>query len=99
VNRLLEPSLTSLESVSEDYSSAFPLGFRTRSEGLTRKTSVADAPLTPLGRQQSAELDKDTQEIQRTAQLLVSSALRRPLSTMVIGYPSCVSAISRAYCL
>lgn len=49
---------------------------------------VRDAPLTVLGRQQSAafrEATKDT--IQKTAELLVSSPMRRPLSTMVIGYP------------
>lgn len=54
-----------------------------------RELSVAvpDAPLTQLGRQQSEELYKATKDnIQKTAELLVSSALRRPLSTMVIGY-------------
>lgn len=50
-------------------------------------TVVHDAPLTSLGRQQSAALYEATKNgIQRTAELLVSSALRRPMSTMVIGY-------------
>ena len=52
-----------------------------------RYVTVPDAPLTPLGREQSAELYETTKDtIQQTAELLVSSALRRPLSTMVIGY-------------
>ena len=49
--------------------------------------TVPDAALTPLGRQQSTELYEDTKDtIQKTAELIVSSALRRPMSTMVIGY-------------
>lgn len=49
--------------------------------------TVRDAPLTPLGREQSAELYEVTKEtIQQSAELLVSSAMRRPMSTMVIGY-------------
>jgi len=49
--------------------------------------SIPDAPLTQLGRQQSEELYKATKDtIQKSAELLVSSALRRPLSTMVIGF-------------
>ena len=49
--------------------------------------TVPDAPLTILGRQQAAALYDATKDtIQKTAELLVSSALRRPLSTMVIGY-------------
>jgi broad specificity phosphatase PhoE len=54
---------------------------------MIESTSVPDAPLTKLGREQSVELSKDTQEIQKTAELLVSSALRRPLQTMILGYP------------
>ncbi|GJE83958.1 phosphoglycerate mutase-like protein [Phanerochaete sordida] len=49
--------------------------------------SIPDAPLTQLGRQQSEELYKATKDnIQQSAELLVSSALKRPLSTMIIGY-------------
>jgi len=49
--------------------------------------SIPDAPLTALGREQSLGLYHDTKDtIQKTAELLVSSALRRPLSTMLIGY-------------
>ncbi|KAI0337582.1 phosphoglycerate mutase-like protein [Trametopsis cervina] len=48
---------------------------------------IHDAPLTPLGRQQSLRLYQDTRHtIQKTAELLVTSPLRRPLSTTVIGY-------------
>ncbi|CAL1714183.1 unnamed protein product [Somion occarium] len=54
----------------------------------TAAFSFRDAPLTALGRQQSAALHEATKDnIQWTAELLVSSALRRPLSTTVIGYP------------
>ncbi|KAI0079362.1 phosphoglycerate mutase-like protein [Panus rudis PR-1116 ss-1] len=50
--------------------------------------SIRDAPLTALGRQQAAALHEATKDnIQKTAELLVSSAMRRPLSTMLIGYP------------
>ena len=49
--------------------------------------SSCDAPLTQLGRQQSEELYKATKDtIQHSAELLVSSALKRPMSTMIIGY-------------
>jgi len=50
--------------------------------------TILDAPLTDLGRQQSRELhgiSRDT--FQQTAELLVSSCMRRPLETMLIGYP------------
>ncbi|KAI0759910.1 phosphoglycerate mutase-like protein [Irpex lacteus] len=49
--------------------------------------TIRDAPLTALGRQQSADLYEETKDtIQKTAELLVSSALRRPMQTMIIGY-------------
>ncbi|BGP35702.1 hypothetical protein JCM10296v2_007554 [Rhodotorula toruloides] len=49
--------------------------------------TIRDAPLTKLGRQQSAELHEDTEEhFQRDAELLVSSPLRRPMQTMIVGY-------------
>ncbi|WWC89077.1 uncharacterized protein L201_003995 [Kwoniella dendrophila CBS 6074] len=49
--------------------------------------TIADAPLTDLGKTQSKELynlSKNT--FQKTAELLVSSPLRRPMETMLIGY-------------
>lgn len=53
----------------------------------TNTNLVPDAVLTPLGRQQSVALYEETKgTIQKTAELIVSSPLRRPLSTMVIGY-------------
>ena len=55
----------------------------------TRSSSscaVRDAPLTFHGRQQSAALNQSTKDtIQATADLLVTSGLRRTLSTTVIG--------------
>jgi len=50
---------------------------------------IPDAPLTKLGREQSAELNKITANtIQRTADLLVSSPLRRTLQTTIVGFPA-----------
>ncbi|PCH41665.1 phosphoglycerate mutase-like protein [Wolfiporia cocos MD-104 SS10] len=49
--------------------------------------SIPDAPLTALGRQQSAKLHEDTKDtFQQSAELLVTSGLRRTLSTAIIGY-------------
>ncbi len=60
----------------------------------THRNPVPDAPLTALGRQQSAELYESTKgTIQMTADLLVSSALRRPLSTMIIGYADLIKKL------
>ncbi|WWC61930.1 uncharacterized protein I303_104516 [Kwoniella dejecticola CBS 10117] len=50
--------------------------------------TIADAPLTYLGKTQSKELNEVTKNtFQQTAELLVSSPLRRPMETMLIGYP------------
>ncbi|KAH9853359.1 phosphoglycerate mutase-like protein [Lenzites betulinus] len=50
--------------------------------------SIPDAPLTALGRQQAAALNAATKEtVQATAELLVTSGLRRTLSTTLDGYP------------
>ncbi|KAI0915458.1 hypothetical protein AcW1_003979 [Taiwanofungus camphoratus] len=49
--------------------------------------TIHDAPLTKRGREQAASLHVDTQNtIQKSAELLVTSGLRRTLSTTVIGY-------------
>ncbi|KZT13189.1 phosphoglycerate mutase-like protein [Laetiporus sulphureus 93-53] len=49
--------------------------------------TIHDALLTELGRQQAAKLHADTHHtIQQSAELLVTSPLRRTLSTTVIGY-------------
>ncbi|EIN09819.1 phosphoglycerate mutase-like protein [Punctularia strigosozonata HHB-11173 SS5] len=50
--------------------------------------SIRDAPLTALGREQSKALNEATQDgIQKTAELLVTSGMRRPMSTMILGFP------------
>jgi len=50
--------------------------------------TIHDAPLTELGKKQSKELHDLTKDtFQQTAELLVSSPMRRPLETMLIGYP------------
>ncbi|KAF8314941.1 phosphoglycerate mutase-like protein [Clavulina sp. PMI_390] len=51
--------------------------------------SIPDAPLTALGREQSAKLNSLTaQNIQQTADLLVSSPLSRTLQTTILGFPA-----------
>ncbi|KAF8314942.1 phosphoglycerate mutase-like protein [Clavulina sp. PMI_390] len=51
--------------------------------------SILDAPLTALGREQSAKLNGLTaQNIQQTAELLVSSPLSRTLQTTILGFPA-----------
>lgn len=49
---------------------------------------VPDPGLTQKGRDEAAKLHEETKDtIQNEAELLVSSALKRPLQTTVIGYP------------
>ncbi|GAA5883036.1 hypothetical protein JCM16303_006802 [Sporobolomyces ruberrimus] len=49
--------------------------------------SIPDAPLTKLGREQSAKLRKDTENgFTKEVELLVSSPLKRPMQTFIIGY-------------
>ncbi|KAI5481276.1 phosphoglycerate mutase family protein [Pseudohyphozyma bogoriensis] len=60
-------------------------------------TRLLDAPLTPLGRKQSRALNEDTKDtFQKTAELLVTSALRRPMQTMLDGYPGLVERMGKA---
>ncbi|KAJ3916629.1 phosphoglycerate mutase-like protein [Lentinula edodes] len=47
---------------------------------------IPDAPLTPLGRRQAEELYSQTTELQQSADLLVTSPLKRTLQTTIIGY-------------
>ncbi|ORY88381.1 histidine phosphatase superfamily [Leucosporidium creatinivorum] len=56
-----------------------------------------DAPLTDIGREQAAALHQDTKDsgVQREAELLVASPLRRPVQTMLIGYPDLVQRLQR----
>ncbi|TIC08802.1 phosphoglycerate mutase-like protein [Wallemia mellicola] len=56
--------------------------------------TIPDAPLTQLGREQSSRLNPLTEgTIQKTAELLVSSPLRRPMQTMLEGYPNLVKRL------
>ncbi|GAA5891903.1 hypothetical protein JCM6882_007400 [Rhodosporidiobolus microsporus] len=50
--------------------------------------TIPDAPLTKLGREQSANLRKETENdnIQQKGELLVTSPLKRPMQTLIIGY-------------
>ncbi|TFK88078.1 phosphoglycerate mutase-like protein [Polyporus arcularius HHB13444] len=49
--------------------------------------TIHDAPLTHRGRQQAAQLNQATKDTtQAVAELLVTSGLRRTLSTTVVGY-------------
>lgn len=51
--------------------------------------SIPDAPLTKKGREQAAQLNGLTvQNIQQTADLLVSSPLSRTLQTTLLGFPA-----------
>ncbi len=67
--------------------SLLPLALAAKGHKLT-VTSVHDAPLTHRGRQQAAQLNQATKDTtQAVAELLVTSGLRRTLSTTVVGYP------------
>ncbi|ORY26137.1 histidine phosphatase superfamily [Naematelia encephala] len=58
--------------------------------------SIPDAPLTELGKTQARELHNMSKDsVQRTADLLVCSPLRRPMETMLLGYPSLKSRLDR----
>ncbi|MBW0543805.1 hypothetical protein O181_083520 [Austropuccinia psidii MF-1] len=53
-----------------------------------------DAILTPTGRQQCLELNEKTQDtIQESAELLVSSPLRRTLQTTLLGLPRLINRL------
>ncbi|WVR06820.1 hypothetical protein IAU60_003856 [Kwoniella sp. DSM 27419] len=50
--------------------------------------TIPDARLTELGKKQSRELHQLSKDgVQKTAELLVSSPMRRPMETMLLGYP------------
>jgi phosphohistidine phosphatase SixA len=72
-------------SVAEDYSSA--ISFEHSNSWIKQINAVPDAPLTALGREQAQQLNENTKySIQQTAELLVTSPMRRALSSMTIGY-------------
>ncbi|WVQ79970.1 hypothetical protein IAT38_002071 [Cryptococcus sp. DSM 104549] len=59
--------------------------------------SIPDAPLTALGRKQSKELHDITKNgVQRSAELLVCSPLRRPMETMLLGYPNLKARLDKS---
>ncbi|OXG77442.1 hypothetical protein C349_05264 [Cryptococcus neoformans var. grubii Br795] len=59
--------------------------------------TIADAPLTTLGQEQSRQLNEATKNgVQKTAELLVTSPLRRPLETMLLGYPELKSRLEKS---
>ncbi|GAA5948190.1 hypothetical protein JCM3775_000333 [Rhodotorula graminis] len=59
--------------------------------------SIPDAPLTKLGREQSRNLRNETEDdFQKDADLIVSSPLRRPMQTMIIGYAPLRERLERA---
>ena len=56
--------------------------------------SIPDAPLTQLGREQAAGLNRDTvQNIQQTAELLIASPLTRALQTTILGFPVLIARL------
>ncbi|GAA5982393.1 hypothetical protein JCM10908_006629 [Rhodotorula pacifica] len=58
--------------------------------------SIPDAELTPLGREQSAALRRDTEgTFQKEADLIVSSPLRRPMQTALIGYAPLIERLTK----
>ncbi|OSD01698.1 phosphoglycerate mutase-like protein [Trametes coccinea BRFM310] len=59
--------------------------------------TIKDARLTPRGRKQAANLNEATKDtVQQSAELLVTSGLRRTLSTTVLGFPALRSRLEAA---
>ncbi|GAA5880032.1 hypothetical protein JCM3774_004541 [Rhodotorula dairenensis] len=58
--------------------------------------TIRDAELTPLGREQSAALRRDTETtFQQEAELIVSSPLRRPMQTALVGYAPLIERLTK----
>lgn len=56
--------------------------------------SIADAPLTPLGRQQARDLNEATASgLQKEVQLVVTSPLRRTMATTLDGFPEAIERL------
>ncbi|KAE8214602.1 hypothetical protein CF327_g1981 [Tilletia walkeri] len=55
--------------------------------------SIADAPLTELGRRQAATIPSFTTDIQQTIDLIASSGLKRTLSTTRIGLAPAIARL------
>lgn len=56
--------------------------------------SIADAPLTALGRQQARDLNEATASgLQKEVQLVVTSPLRRTMATTLDGFPKAIERL------
>ncbi|CAJ2514196.1 Uu.00g023150.m01.CDS01 [Anthostomella pinea] len=55
--------------------------------------SIPDAPLTPLGKKQAASLSRQMSDLQKEADLIVSSPLRRTLQTTYMGWAPAVERL------
>lgn len=55
--------------------------------------TIRDAPLTPLGKQQSARLPSLTSDLQSRAEVVLSSALKRTLQSTKIGYAPAIERL------
>lgn len=55
--------------------------------------SIPDAPLTDLGKRQASRLPGLTPELQQTAQVILSSPLRRTLQTVSLGFSDAVDRL------
>ncbi|XXG98356.1 carboxy methyl transferase for protein phosphatase 2A [Hypoxylon texense] len=55
--------------------------------------SIPDAPLTPLGKKQAASLSRQIPDLQKEADLIVSSPLRRTLQTTTLGWAPAIERL------
>ncbi|KAI1770715.1 phosphoglycerate mutase-like protein [Hypoxylon cercidicola] len=55
--------------------------------------SIPDAPLTPLGKKQAASLARQVSDLQKEADLIVSSPLRRTLQTTTLGWAPAIERL------
>ncbi|KAI1470255.1 phosphoglycerate mutase-like protein [Daldinia caldariorum] len=55
--------------------------------------SIHDAPLTPLGKKQAASLARQIPDLQSSAEVILSSPLRRTLQTTYLGWGPAVSRL------
>ncbi|KAI1386563.1 phosphoglycerate mutase-like protein [Hypoxylon trugodes] len=55
--------------------------------------SIPDAPLTPLGKKQAASLPRLIPDLQREADVIISSPLRRTLQTSYLGYAPAIERL------
>ncbi|KAI1458011.1 phosphoglycerate mutase-like protein [Annulohypoxylon moriforme] len=55
--------------------------------------SIPDAPLTPLGKKQAASLSRLIPDLQKEADVIISSPLRRTLQTTYLGYAPAIERL------